>query len=356
MRHIGLAFLLMITSVLISRNQPSVAAAEQRPVIVIAAGVPKYLGETRDYDRIFAELASAGVTAFLATSQYQEIPAALALDYEVDFLPPCKADSPAFTAMRKHKIQLIVPGALLYPPGAFPPLAEDPLRSLLDCLGKDLIFAVFSVDEPVNALTDATDPVKNVRELYERVKQVAPQIPVMMVHAPLPSETVDTTGTTRPTTQAELDAYLRQVEQFSVYADIIGFDVYPIPPEIAAVPAPGLGTRRVNYPEAFPAYLDWLKEVAAGRPVFMVLQGFSYARLLDAATAQEAVDAGFDLRFPTQAELREMACLTAASDGMIAWWGQSHLVEEDAAFWGDLLAVTEGVTADPSGYCVAEVS
>lgn len=328
-----------------------VKAGAQSDVIVIAAGVPKPHGESGDYDHIFAELADAGVTVFLATSQYQEVPEPLSLGYEIDFLPPCTPESPAFAAMRKYGIRLIVPGQLLYAPGQFPPLEDDPLLALIECAGEDGIFAVFSVDEPAHAAQDASDPERDVRELYARVKEVAPELPVMMVHAPLPVEIIEDDGAVRAPMQAEIDAYLQQVELFSAHADIIGFDVYPIPPDIAPVVAPGLGTSPVPYQEAIPAYLDWLNGIAAGRPVFMVLQGFSYERQLDAATAQQVADAGFVLRFPSEDELREMACLTVTGGGMVAWWGQSHLLAEDADFWTSLLNVSRGVSADAAGYC-----
>lgn len=348
----GSALFLVVS--LIALRLTAQAQSEPPEVVVIAAGVPRPMGETRDYDGWFAELADAGVTAFLATSQYQEVPEALALNYEADFVPPCSPDDPAFAAMRAHDIQLVVPGQLFYPPGELPPLEADPLRALLACTGDAGIFGVLSVDEPVNAPHEPADPTRDVRAIYERVQQVAPNLPVLMVHAPIPSEIPLEDGTVRPVNEAEIAAYLVQVEQFSAYADIIGFDVYPIPPDIASVIAPGQGVVRVPYAIALPAYLDWLHQTADGRPIFMTLQGFSYARLLDAETNQQAADAGYRLRFPTETELRDMACLTAASDAMIVWWGQSHLTSEDTAFWTSLLDVTRGVSSDPDGYCQDE--
>lgn len=42
---------------------------------IVMAGVPRYLGESRDYETLFNALAEAGVIAFFPTFQYQEIPA-----------------------------------------------------------------------------------------------------------------------------------------------------------------------------------------------------------------------------------------------------------------------------------------
>jgi hypothetical protein len=336
--------------VILLGSRPTVLAQPPAP-IVIAAGVPKYLGETRDYDRIFAELSEAGVTAFLSTTQYQEVPTTLALGTEVDFLPPCEPTSPAFAAMRKYGVKLIVPGQLFYGTDEFPALDDDPLRALMECAGEGMIFAVLSIDEPVNAIRNPDDPAQDVRALYERVKLIAPDLPVMMVHAPLPTEITEPDGSVRPPTLAEIDHYLSLAQDLSRYADMIGFDLYPIPPELAPIFAPGQGSSPVDYPTAFPGYLEWLNQTASGRPVFMVLQGFSYERLLDAATAQQAADAGYALRFPTPDELRQMVCLTYADQGMIVWWGQSHLIEDDAEFWGSVLDASRNVTTDPGAYC-----
>lgn len=322
-------------------QQPEAPAVQaENPVIVIAAGVPKYLGEAKDYDQIFGMLAQAGVTAFMPTSQYQEVPEPLALGYEVDFLPPCDPTAPVFEALREHHLKLLLPGELLYPPGQMPPLEDDPLRALMDCAGEAQIMGVLSLDEPIKTGRTLGD----VQALYERIKQVAPDLPVMMVHAPLVVED-------RPLSQEEIDTYLHTVSEYNVYADWVGFDLYPIPVDIMPVLAPGQGTDVIPYTTAFPAYLDWLDQTANDKPYFMVLQAFSYRHLLDEATAQEAEAAGYVLPLPTEEELRAMACMTVEGGGFITWWGQSHLTAADAEFWETVLDVTRQVTTDPLGYC-----
>lgn len=139
----------LICTLLVGCSERTVAAPLPSGTIatpVFMAGVPKFLGESRDYDRIFQALADAGVTAFFPTFQYQELPDARSLGYEADFLPPCEADDPAFAAMREHGVKLIVPGQGLYPLDAFPGPDDDPLRALMHCAGEEMIQAVLSID------------------------------------------------------------------------------------------------------------------------------------------------------------------------------------------------------------------
>jgi hypothetical protein len=331
-----------------------VSAATTPPITVSMAGVPRYWGETQDYDSWFGELSAVGVTSFLPFSIYQEVPEPLALGYEADFFPPCSYDDPAFEALRKHNMKLLVAGQVLYGEG-IPPLEEDPLKALMACTGEGVISAVLTIDEPGLNNTSADVDTEAVRAIYERVKEIDPNLPVMMVHAPIPVEITEADDTIRPVRQEEIDNYLANVVATSEYADMIGFDLYPIPPEVGGLVAPNLGVERVHYREAFPAYLDWLAEVAAGRPYFLVLQAFGYERQFSAEIVQEARDAGFNLRFPTEAELQEMACLAIAGGvSEIAWWGESLLIKEDAAFWQSVLTVTQSITQDSEAYCATQ--
>ncbi len=331
-----------------------VAQSTLLPLRATFAGVPKYWGENKDYDAWFEELAAVGTTAFLPYSAYQELPESLSLGYEVDFFPPCSYDAPAFKALRDHNIKLVAAASLLYPDGDFPPIDQDPLRALLVCTGADMISAVYSMDEPAyQALVDPEASIQQqVEALYQRVKAINPSLPVLMVHGPIPSEIQEVDGTFRPITQPEIDQYLDSVKILSDYADIIAFDLYPIPPEIGRFPVPGQGIEGVDYTIAFPSYLEWLHKVAGDKPYFIVLQAFSFERQLSAEIAQEAIDAGFAVRPPTLAELQEMACLAfegGASE--IGWWGQSFLIEADHLLWENVLNVTQNMTSDPVTYC-----
>ncbi|MFV1949864.1 MAG: putative glycoside hydrolase [Anaerolineales bacterium] len=310
---------------------------------ITTAGVPKYLSETRDYDVIFSELSKAGVTSFFPTFQYQEIPQALSLGYETDFFPPCSSQDPAFQSLREHNIKLVVPGEMLYPRDNFPPLEDDPLLALLDCTGPGGIAAVLSIDEPFGAIRNPENPYQDVAALYERVKQVMPEIPVMMVHAPIPAYIEENNGSFRPVTQEEIDYYLGEVLNFSIFSDSFGFDVYPIPTDVAGLATPYQTGEVTDYGAAIADYTRWLRENAGDKPYFMVLQGFPYSRLFDASKVLPA---------PTGAELQEMACLTwqgGVSD--IIWWGQGFLLEEDEPLWQNILEVSTGIEANPAGYC-----
>ncbi len=327
-------------------------AGQDTKISVIMVGVPKHWGETRDYNDWFMKLKAAGVTAFLPFSEYQEAPEVLSLGYEVDFLPPCDRNSPAFQALRKHDMKLIVPAQLLYAPDNFPSLQDDPLLALSQCAGEGMIAAVLSIDEPFYAPRDPVDPYKDVRELYERVKTVTPELPVLMVHAPVLSQVTGTDGQARAVTQDEVDYYLSEVEHLSDYADIIGFDLYPIPTELMGFSAPGQNGLPVDYTIAFPSYMDWLRQHAGERQYMMVLQGFSFEDQFSPEMAQQVKDAGYTMRVPDEGELRTMACDVWQGGGsVIAWWGPSLLVEDDEVFWNQILEVSQHITSEPAEYC-----
>ena len=58
------------------------------------AGSPMETIEDRDYLRLFTTLKSSGIDTYFPTFQYQEVPQALSLGYEIDFLPPLHAGRP----------------------------------------------------------------------------------------------------------------------------------------------------------------------------------------------------------------------------------------------------------------------
>lgn len=356
--HVGL--MILVFGFVSRVENPEDEAVKAIPALAAtAAGVPKYWGENRDYDGWFAALVESGVTAFLPYSAYQEVPETLSLGYEADFFPPCQYDAPAFRAMREHHVKLVVAGSLLYSSEEMPSLDDDPLRALLDCAGEGMIAAVYSIDEPAYSVFSGAlaETLQEAARIYERVKAVAPDIPVMMVSGPIPSEFLEADGSSRPITVPEIDQYLVAVKDFSAYADTIAFDLYPIPSEFARVLAPGHGTVAVDYTAAFPAYLDWLRDIVSGKPYFLVLQAFSYEQQFSPELVEQLHQAGFVARLPTDLELRDMACLTyEGGASQIAWWGQSFLLEEDRSFWENVLTVTDSITSDPEAYCADQVS
>ncbi|NDJ75673.1 MAG: hypothetical protein GYB65_05395, partial [Chloroflexi bacterium] len=174
-------------------------------------------------------------------------------------------------------------------------------------------------------------------------------LPVMMVHAPVPA-VLDEGDGLRPVTPDEIAYYLGETVRYSQTADIIGFDVYPIPPEFAQVTSPYLDGEQADVYTTLTDYAAWLAEIGEGRPYFLALQAFAYADLGDLGPDAPAAAA----QKPTPDDLRTMAC--AAWEGgaaVIVWWGQSLLDADDAAFWADVLAASRAITRDPVNYCTA---
>lgn len=298
------------------------------------AGVPMGLGTTRDYDKIFAQLANNGIALFYPVFQYEEAPKPLSLGFEADFVPPCRSSAPAFEAMRRHGIKMIAPGNLLYTPGAaMPSLAHDPLAQLIGCAGPDAIFGVLSYDEPVHNGVST----KATRELYNRVKKVAPDMPVLMVHAPLIIEPG------QQDTDSARKAYLSAVADQSRFADIIGFSTYPIPPMIAKMGAPNQGDAVVDHITASRDYVAWLRSVVPGKRIMSVIQNFSYAdqyssEMLSAVATPELIAL---VNPPSAKELDEMARTSAAAGAeIVIWYGAGFTKPADAQSWRDTLSVS----------------
>ena len=296
-----------------------------------AAGVPQDLAESRDYDAIFSELEAAGITVYLPFTQYQESPVALSLGLESDFFPPPygTADPSVYEAMRAHGIQLVIAAEQLYDPNEPMPLPEnDPLQALISAAGRDLIYAIYSYDEP--ALRGVS--VAASEALYEHIKSIDPTIQVLQIHAGI--DTIE-----------GREAYFNDVIAHAEWADIVGFDVYPIGLSRGAV-TPYSNGAMVSPAETVQAYMAWLQAELPDKQYTMVLQAFNVLDLYSdemLATLDPAVVAA--LSSPTAAEL---AGMLSATDGAAAvfWWGQSHIVDSTTSqLWQDVLGETATFTA-----------
>ena len=311
-------------------------AEYQTPITIGVAGVPRSLGATRDYDRIFSILRAHDIELFFPIFLYEEAPASLSLGHETDFAPPCQPDDPAFVALRAHDIGLIVPVSLLYDASApLPPLDRDPLAALIACAGRDTIFGVTSFDEPAHNGV----PLSATKALYGRIKAVAPDMPVLMVHAPL---RIDPAG---QDSEAERLDYLASVEEQSAYADIVGFDTYPVPPSIAKIGAPGRADAIVDATTAVGDYLRFIERVAPGRQYLSVLQNFSYRdQFSPELLAQFSAELRELARAPTKDEMQDMA-LEAVAGGarVLIWYGGAYMDSDDAAEWKAMLDVSAGL-------------
>lgn len=330
--------LLIAAAIVLGAHCP--AQAQDRRAAFGAAGVPRDLGESRDYERIFTELAANGVTVFYPTFQYVEQPEPKSLGFESDFLPPCRPDQPSFAAMRKHKIRLIVLGSALFPADA--PLANGAmLKALIDCAGRENVEGVMSYDEPAHQNV----PVAASKRLYEAVKAVDRTLPVMMVHAPFVMDRGDLQ------TPEGRKSYLRAIAEHSRYADAVGFDVYPIPKDLAQVGSPISPDRGiVDHRVAIRDHAAWLARNFAGKRRFMVLQAFSYAdQYAPSALTALAGSPLFDIvRPPTAGELGDMARGSVEGGAtLVVWWGQSFLTQSGGRVWRDVLATTKQMAAPP---------
>ncbi|MDQ0321098.1 hypothetical protein QO002_003236 [Pararhizobium capsulatum DSM 1112] len=301
------------------------------------AGVPKYIGASRDYETMFAQLSAAGIDIFFPVFQYQEAPAPATLGHEADFVPPCERTSPAFAALRRHKIRLVVPGGLIYPTsGAFPSIELDPLNALLACAGREAIYGVLGFDEPaLNGIgLDAS------RKLYERVKEIDPSLPVLMVQSPMVIEPG------RQDSDAARTQYMEQVRQQSEYADIVGFSLYAIPAAIAKLGSPGHGDEIVDYPTAIDGYMGWLSDNLPGKQTMAVLQSFAYADQFEHAYLTQVAPPEMiaEARDPTKQELKTMAQISIDRGAqLIIWYGSAFKADPASPLWDDVLTVSKAL-------------
>ncbi len=301
----------------------------------MAAGVPVELAESRDYARIFSHLKSNGVSVFFPTFQYLEAPSALSLGFETDFVAPCSPDGPAFRAMAETGIKIVIPAELVYPQNAgMPDLDQDPLAQLIACAGRAQIYGVSNYDEPVFQ----SIKLKKVQALYNRVKEIDSTIPVLMVHGPL---VLDKPEFASEEQRAE---YLQKVASFSAYADIVGFDVYPVTADVAKVGSPDSGGNIVGYADAIPSYINWLRVNLPNKQHLMVYQGFSYVDMFEKSYLRSLISADdiAAIRPPNRKELSSMIAAAVQSDlSLVVFWGQGMLNNLDQAPWPDIIDIVK---------------
>ena len=236
--------------------------------------------------------------------------------------------------MLQENVSLIVPGVFFYPqlPESLPTLEEDPLQVLSSCLGEQGVFAVYSYDEPVGQGVS----LESVKRFYERVKAINPQLPVMMIHKPIIADDVTLQ------TPEQKAAYLNDVKQYSQYADIVGFDVYPIPSHIAQAISPYSSDISTDYRIILDDYMKWLKTELPNKRLALVLQGFSFIHQFEEGYLEENFPTDFlaTVRAPSKEELSEMVKVVLKHNAYVIWWGQSFLEEADLKLWEDILSVS----------------
>jgi len=310
--------------------RPEIISSIRSEPKIIAAGVPRIPDLLSDTRTIFRQLADHHILYFYPTFQYQEVPESRTLGYEFEFLSPCDQPTLLHTTLRDAGVRLIIPAEILYPVGDLPTFAADPLRALIECIGRSQIEAIVTYDEPVHREIS----VHQVHELYERIKQVDNTLPIIMVHAPV---LADSEGTQDERSRQE---YLTQVKTYSQYADVVGFDVYGIPTEIAQLSGPYSAGSLISYDQAIEEYLVWLHDQVPEKEYVMVYQAFAFVdqynpELVQALPVELVKRASVRPTITQVARMMELARAYGVS--YVSWWGQSF-TSEPTETWKAILS------------------
>nr|WP_322867281.1 calcium-binding protein [Aquicoccus sp. G2-2]MEA1114610.1 calcium-binding protein [Aquicoccus sp. G2-2] len=285
------------------------------------------LASTGDYQKIFSTLADAGIDTYFPTSIYQEYPVVHGLGHEADLFPPPygTATSEIYDLAREYGIKIAFSADLMFPLGEDVDAQNNPLKSIIDAGGADIIHSVVNYDEPA---VNGIDPVES-QKVYEYVKDLGLDIPVTQIHASVG--------------ESDTAAYLDSVRAHAEWADVVGFDVYCIGETVSGARTPDRPDELVRPAEALAEYADWLQAEFPDKQHVMALQGFELSDLYpDYVVELTSLDALS--RQPTFMELREM--LVAVQDvDMVYWWGASLQASENATIWQDILALSDQYSA-----------
>ena len=303
----------------------------------VVAGVPRESASKRDFPTLFKTLMSNGIHNFFPTFQYQEVPTSRSLGFETDFTVPCSRNDPGFAAIRATGMKLVLPAELVYPHPARigrGSIENDPLSRIIACAGRENISAISNYDEAVFQGV----AINHVKAFYERVKKIDPSLPVIMVHGPI--------ATDRPefSSSSGREKYLNEVQRFSAYGDIVGFDVYPVPAMIAKLASPLSDGNIVDASRAISDYGTWMQGAFPDKRRLMVLQGFAYSDLYEESYLKENVPAELlALINPPSSSQIESMVRQAKDTGveMIVWWGQAALVSASQAPWPGILSTSK---------------
>ena len=299
------------------------------------AGSPVASISDGDFKGLFSELRRNGISVYFPTFQFQEVPEPRSLGFEKDFTVPCAPDDPAFQALRDTGMKIILPGEFVYPaPERIGDVAIslDPLSQLIACAGRDHIAGITNYDEAAFHGI----PIGDVEKFYARVKQIDPSLPVLMVHAPVITDKPSLRGERR------IKAYLDEVRAYGAHADIVGFDVYPVPAAVANIATPFSGDKPVGAGTVVADYMSWLNEALPGKRKLMVLQGFAYSDLYEGRYREANVPAALlQIIEPPDADQMSAMFTQARSAGaeLILYWGQASLPDTTTPPWPSILAL-----------------
>ena len=161
------------------------------------------------------------------------------------------------------------------------------------------------------------EKAQGIAEGCEQLKHLDPLHPIWMNHAP------------RNT--------LSQLVLFSKPADIIGCDIYPGKKGIN-----GHNELHNHRMSSVGAYTDIMQNAAHNKPIWMVLQGFSWDFVKLKNPLPEDLD---PQEFPTYKHSRVMAwdAILHGAKGIL-YWG-SYMVDSKSLFWNSILGVTKEIAA-----------
>ena len=171
-------------------------------------------------------------------------------------------------------------------------------------------------DSILNVLSDRIPKsARGITQGCDYLRQIDPGHPVWMNHAPRNTAV--------------------QLRLFSRAADIVGCDIYPVKEGWT-----GHSDLIDNSLSAVGGYTDIMQASAPGKPVWMVLQGFSWELLQDPLPAHLNPDL-----FPTYKDSRFMAwdAILHGAKGIL-YWG-SYKLSPRSLFWQAIAGVTTEIAA-----------
>lgn len=183
-------------------------------------------------------------------------------------------------------------------------------------------------DEPSfvwNKPTEFRVAPEKIHAAYRLLKELDPARPVYLNHSP--TNLVET------------------LKRYNPGGDLIATDIYPVIP-------PGIRTQYALWPDGQQGdfsdttiaqvgrYMDKMRQVAEGRPVMAVLQGFAWENLRKTGDRDARM-----ILYPTRAQVRFMAyqAIAHGASGII-YWGL-HTTPPAAPLWDSIAAVAREISS-----------
>ncbi len=171
-------------------------------------------------------------------------------------------------------------------------------------------------DSILNYLSTAVpEKAQGIAEGSKQLRHLDPLHPIWMNHAPRNA--------------------ISELRLFSKTMDIVGCDIYPVKEGIT-----GHSDLIDHSLSAVGGFTDIMQNSAPGKPIWMVLQAFSWELLRNPIPEHLNPE-----MFPTYKQSRTMAWNAILHDAKgILYWG-SHMVSSKSLFWDAILGVTKEIAA-----------